>query len=924
MIAFSAIVFSSIEDFQFVSPVPGSELNTRETSIIIREGSDIDYSTILEENIEVTGSKSGIRSGELIFSTDRKTLIFKPDSKFLPGETVSVSIKNSKLPEATFEFKITPLEEKLNYYEFFPGEGLLPNKSTGSIAFEELPEDFPAMDTKVLGETAEGYIFLAVYVKNENTGHYMMMLNNDGTPYYYKKIPNDKPVFDFKMQANGYFSYAQTIEQLTFTGGGNVTHYIMDNSFTVVDSFQMGNGYIAEGHDFELLPNGHALMLSYDLQPMDLSEYGGAPRAFVSSSVIQEVDADKNVIFQWRSLDYYDIEDSYTANFNNLAFDPIHVNSIHYDYDGNILITPLGLREITKINRNSGEIMWRLGGKNNQFEWIGENAEFSQGHHDVTRLDNGNILLFDNTSKNSGMTSRAVEYNLDLDNMTATLAWEFAPDPPVFGPFMASSQRLPNGNTLIGWGGGSLSDSLAVTEVTHEGEVVFELRFSEGSVASYRAYRFPFTEGKPQVKISQFEVQKNGVYDFSSPELGETCMDIKINDINGEGYNELIVEKYDYAALNPKFEGDAPWIEPKKFIINGFGVSLIKMNLLIDYKCMGLNNPEEFTIYGRDKSNEGVFMPLPTTVDNVNIIAEAEFLGEFILCKDLEVQLPFTPFTVFPENGGTANENLPVTFEWGTYGIVQSYSFQLATDPDFLNIVSEESDLKEALYKYDGLEQGIEYHWRVKTHNSAGESDWSTAASFTTTPQFLRLVQPLGGEVWEVDSSYFIAWDDNIEEDVILLISNDDFVSEIIIDTVESSGGFSWQISDEITPGLYVFAVKSVEDDELISMSDDYFTIDPASSVEYNREAFDIFLHQNYPNPFDNYTRAKYEIDIPGNVRLDVFNSLGRKVYTVFDRYMSPGIYDAEFSFENLESGTYYIRLQMAEQQVTRQCILIK
>ena len=64
----------SIKDYQFISPVPGSDLNSRESTIIIREGSGINSGS-LHNSIFVTGNKSGKIKGEIVLASDGKTII---------------------------------------------------------------------------------------------------------------------------------------------------------------------------------------------------------------------------------------------------------------------------------------------------------------------------------------------------------------------------------------------------------------------------------------------------------------------------------------------------------------------------------------------------------------------------------------------------------------------------------------------------------------------------------------------------------------------------------------------------------------------------------------------------------------------------------------------------------------------------------
>jgi hypothetical protein len=85
-----------------------------------------------------------------------------------------------------------------------------------------------------------------------------------------------------------------------------------------------------------------------------------------------------------------------------------------------------------------------------------------------------------------------------------------------------------------------------------------------------------------------------------------------------------------------------------------------------------------------------------------------------------------------------------------------------------------------------------------------------------------------------------------------------------------------------------------------------------------------IQLHQNYPNPFNPTTVITYQLPAQSNVRLEVFDMLGRRVAVLVDEPQSPGTYSAEFDASNLASGVYLYRLQTGEAVQTRQMVLVK
>jgi hypothetical protein len=261
----------------------------------------------------------------------------------------------------------------------------------------------------------------------------------------------------------------------------------MDSSYNVIDTFACGNGYTTGFHDLQILSNDHYLVMSYDAQTvrMDTIVAGGDTAANVIGLIIQELDQNDYVVFQWRSWDHFQITDaSENIDLTAHTIDYVHGNSIEMDHDGNLIISSRHMNEVTKISRTSGDIIWRLGGKKNQFQFINDSRGFTY-QHDARRLPNNNLTIFDNGNLSSPQYSSAIEYQMDEQNKTVTRVWDYS-DNKVYSRSMGSTIRLDNGRTLVGWGG---LDNPAVTEVTNDGTKKFEMVFDE-SVFSYRAFRY--------------------------------------------------------------------------------------------------------------------------------------------------------------------------------------------------------------------------------------------------------------------------------------------------------------------------------------------------------------------------------------------------------------------------------------------------
>lgn len=83
-------------------------------------------------------------------------------------------------------------------------------------------------------------------------------------------------------------------------------------------------------------------------------------------------------------------------------------------------------------------------------------------------------------------------------------------------------------------------------------------------------------------------------------------------------------------------------------------------------------------------------------------------------------------------------------------------------------------------------------------------------------------------------------------------------------------------------------------------------------------------LHQNYPNPFNPSTTIKYEVPRTSDVRLSVFDMLGRKVSVLVNQRRDAGVHEVKFDGSGLSSGVYLFRLQAGGFVQTRKLVLLQ
>jgi len=293
--------------------------------------------------------------------------------------------------------------------------------------------------------------------------------------------------WDFKVNYNNKLSYFDRASKGWF---------IMDSLQNEIDSVYCLNGYTADNHDFLALANGNYVLFAYDEQPyaMDTVVAGGNPNATVEGLIIQELDANHNLIFEWKSWNHFHVTDNtYMSPWTNASLNFIHANAIDIDFDGHFLISCRGLDEITKIHRTTGEIIWRWGGSQNEFTFVNDYPFTHQ--HTIRSLGNNRYLLYDNGNYSSLHTgtdnfSRAVEYELDTNLMEATKVWQFVHPDSLYTPSIGGAQRLPNGNTLVNFGNLQwLNTGSIVSEVDSNNQIVFQLEYDNGGNL-YRAQKF--------------------------------------------------------------------------------------------------------------------------------------------------------------------------------------------------------------------------------------------------------------------------------------------------------------------------------------------------------------------------------------------------------------------------------------------------
>jgi hypothetical protein len=271
-------------------------------------------------------------------------------------------------------------------------------------------------------------------------------------------------------------------------GHGVGSYVIADTSYTPIAQVNAGNGHQGDLHEFLLTDRGTALLTSYVITPHDLRPVGGAVDGLIQDALFQEIDlASGKVLLEWHSLDHIALNESYAPLSER--WDYVHLNSIDVDVDQNLLVSSRNTHAIYKIQRESGAIIWRMGGKRSDFT-IAADAHFAW-QHDARRQTDGSITLFDNDNS----ASRALVLNVDDARRRVTLRRAYTRPGRSWSDSQGNVQVLPNGNVFVGWGAQPY-----VSEFTAGGDLIFDARLGAHYI-SYRAFRQPWTGEAPGTPV---------------------------------------------------------------------------------------------------------------------------------------------------------------------------------------------------------------------------------------------------------------------------------------------------------------------------------------------------------------------------------------------------------------------------------------
>jgi hypothetical protein len=446
--------------------------------------------------IRVRGSRSGLHPGGLSVLPGGRGTAFVPDRPFTDGETVSIraAVKGHASglaagPEVSSTFTVSaPLSPRVLRHavrefparaEAHPAQAQQQPVQT----FNSLPGFEPPL-MKWSGtdpDPQQGDIFTDAE-RSPRVGP--LILDPYGGLVWFAPLQRGT-AFNVQVQRYNGQSVLTYWQGTLVNGIGQGQDLILDHSYQLVKAVSAGNGYQADSHEFQITSRGTALITSYPAVRADLRSVGGPQNGTVIDGIIQEVDiASGKVLWQWHALGHVPVADSYAGRPGGGPWDYFHINSIQALPGGKLLVSARHTWAVYEIDKRTGKVVWRLGGKRSSFKMVyGTNFKWQ---HDARIQPNGTMTLFDDGAgyTTNARQSRGLRIRLNFKKMKAVPVRAYTANPPQLALSRGSMQVLPDNDVFIGWG-----EAPAFSEFGRQGRQLFIGSFT-APFRAYRAYRY--------------------------------------------------------------------------------------------------------------------------------------------------------------------------------------------------------------------------------------------------------------------------------------------------------------------------------------------------------------------------------------------------------------------------------------------------
>lgn len=364
--------------------------------------------------------------------------------------------------------------------------------------------------------TAPGFIFLTPRAKlGQRTGP--TILDSQGRVVWFHQLGGTRTSINLQPQTylgQPVITWGQrpplVNEGDLYTGNAHtVYNVIADAHYRVIARVRAhGRGINTDLHEFVITKRNTALLLGFRTVARNLRRYGGPEHGAILDNVVQEIDIKTGkVLLDWSAARRLSPSASMIKPPETGGWDAYHINAVSEDIDGNLLVTGRHTSTVYKLDRTTGHVLWKLGGKDSDYK-LSPNATFVYPH-DAFRASDGTLTIFDNRAtfldKSHGAASRALRIRLDAKKRTATLAGAYQhPSGNVLVTSQGNARVVDGGNVFVGWG-----SSPWFSEHAPDGRILFAGHLQSAWNQSYRAFKGPW-KADPLTKPAAVASTRNG------------------------------------------------------------------------------------------------------------------------------------------------------------------------------------------------------------------------------------------------------------------------------------------------------------------------------------------------------------------------------------------------------------------------------
>jgi hypothetical protein len=484
-----------------ISPQPGTPDASPQTQISVF---GIARSKIT--SVAATGSVSGPHTGQLKPYSRNRGASFVPDQPFTQDEKVDAVVSLRGRSPVRLSFTIAHFAGKL---PFLNPAGRQPDKMQSFVSRPDLTP--PKITVRKAAPKLTGGIFLAplpsptVHPGSNNTVTINpvgpggpMIIDGKGQLVWFQQLEPPTVAANLRIQrfaGKRVLTWWQGgVTPFAFGDGEGV---IADTSYRTLRTVKTGNGYPMDIHEFELTPEGDALVTIYSPIMVQLPGTTPGKLSLMMDSIVQQVDIRTGlVVWEWHGYGNIPLGQSYATPQNSISYDAFHFNSIQQFTGDRVLVSARDTSALYLVDRPTGRIVWRLGGKASTFK-LGRGARF-WFQHDARMLSSTLVSLFDDEGgpPQKAASARGLVLKLDPKRKTARVARQYKRPGNTTPQSEGSVQTLPSGNVFVGWGSEPF-----FSEFTSQGKLVFDASLPQDD-GSYRILRYPWSatpKTKPDV-----------------------------------------------------------------------------------------------------------------------------------------------------------------------------------------------------------------------------------------------------------------------------------------------------------------------------------------------------------------------------------------------------------------------------------------